>query len=59
MTLHGYTSAEKARIRAGWQCPQCFGPWIETPFHNHHFECQDCGIQWHASDPQFQGSERS
>ena len=59
----GLTAAEKARVREGWQCPGCFGPWVETQsrgaFEPWSFKCLDCGEVWDAADPRYQGSART
>jgi ribosomal protein L37AE/L43A len=59
MSQQGYTGEEKARIRAGFQCPECFGSQVETistgTFEPLRFQCTECGSQWSASAPQFQG----
>jgi hypothetical protein len=61
MTRFGYTTDEKARIRIGMQCPECFGaqtePRSNNPFERHLFRCADCGAQWFASAPQFQSAQ--
>lgn len=54
----GYTGEEKARIRRGLQCPECFGVNTEPRFTVTSFQCRDCGAQWHASTPEFQGQDR-
>jgi hypothetical protein len=36
---------ERLRVNMGWQCPECFGPNVETPERQQHI-CQDCGCQW-------------
>lgn len=45
--------ATKARVNAGWQCPECYGPWVETQKDRFdvkltNFVCVDCGCQWGA-----------
>lgn len=48
----GHSGAEKARINAGWQCPECFGVRIKTfqsdryPGHFVSWQCEECGCQW-------------
>jgi hypothetical protein len=41
---------EQQRIRAGWQCPECYGARIQartSPFQpNNGFLCVECGCQW-------------
>lgn len=38
-------ASERLRVNMGWQCPECFGPNIETPKRQQHV-CRDCGCQW-------------
>ena len=47
-----HTPRETARIKKGWQCPECFGvntyfrpePWLGPD--QHAFGCSQCGCQW-------------
>lgn len=45
--------AINARIRQGWQCPECYGVRIdcfESRFGGRsedRFECNECGATWH------------
>jgi ribosomal protein L37AE/L43A len=54
----GYTGEEKARIRLGFQCPECFGAATEQRSGTA-FQCRDCEAQWHAADTQFQNHNRT
>lgn len=43
--------AERERIKAGLQCPECFGPQVKTRRQRGHdrvdgFLCTNCGCQW-------------
>lgn len=58
MSRFGYTAEEKSRIRAGFQCPECFGANVETRTRIA-FECRECGARWHTIDPQFQGASHA
>jgi hypothetical protein len=42
---------EAARIQLGWQCPECFGPFISNRVSRFEakpigFVCDDCGCQF-------------
>jgi hypothetical protein len=51
-----YTANEKSRIRAGFQCPECFGVRVEVRSQTA-FACREYGAQWHADAPRFEEAE--
>lgn len=42
--------AERVRIKAGWQCPECYGVRIVLRERQQHepqgFQCEECGCNW-------------